>query len=82
MQGQPNNDASNFWGFTSICLKRMVEDIGFAVLRMNVRQERTFIDAKRVVFDDAETRLSIAYAPCTQIPLSGSPDDPKAWKIF
>jgi len=82
VQGQPNDDRSNFWGFTSICLQRMVEDIGFAVRRMNVRKGRVFIDARRVVFDDAETRLNIAYGSLAPALLGGSPDDPKAWKIF
>lgn len=81
-KGQLNNDRSNFWGFTSICLQRMVEDIGFAVLRMNVRGDRVFIDAKRVVFDDAETRLGIAYGAFAPVLLGGSPDDPKARVIF
>ncbi len=80
--GQLNNDRSNFWGFTSSCLKLMVEDIGFSVLRMNVWEDRVLIDAKRIVFDDAETRLSIAYETSPPILLNGSPDDPKSWTIY
>jgi tRNA (mo5U34)-methyltransferase len=82
MQGQPNADRSNFWGFTSTCLKRMVEDIGFAVQTSDVRGTRVFIDAKRGAFNDTETRLSIAYGSLPPVPVDGSPDDPKAWTIF
>lgn len=81
-QGQPNTDRSNFWGFTSICLQRMVEDIGFAVQRKSVRNDRVLIDARRIVFDDAETRLSIAYELLAPRITGENPDDPKAWKIF
>jgi tRNA (mo5U34)-methyltransferase len=81
-QGQPNTDRSNFWGFSSTCLQRMVEDIGFAVDRSNVREDRAFIDATRVEFDDAETRLDIAFGSRELIPVKGSADDPQAWTIF
>jgi len=81
-QGQPNTDRSNFWGFTAVCLQRMVEDMGFAVQRLDVRSDRVFIDAMRVVFEGAETRLSIAYDTVVPVHLGGSLDDPKAWKIF
>jgi tRNA (mo5U34)-methyltransferase len=81
-QGQPNTDRSNFWGFTATCLKRMVEDIGFAVERSSVREDRAFVDARRVVFNDAETRLNIAFGALEQIPVNGSPDDPQAWTVF
>jgi tRNA (mo5U34)-methyltransferase len=81
-QGQPNTDRSNFWGFTATCLQRMLEDIGFAVERSNVRQDRVFIDATRVVFDDAETRLGFAYGSLAPVPVDGSRDDPKAWTTF
>jgi tRNA (mo5U34)-methyltransferase len=91
MQGQPNTDRSNFWGFSSNCLKRMVEDIGFVVRGSNVRDDRVFIDAQRStvttditqeVSNDTETRLSFAYGTLAPIPVNGNPDDPKAWTIF
>jgi tRNA (mo5U34)-methyltransferase len=91
MQGQPNADRSNYWGFSSACLQRMVEDNGFAVARSNVRKDRVFLDAERVVFpkdatrgvfDDAETRLNIAFGLLAAIPVNGSPDDPNAWTIY
>src|SRR5438445_658572 len=50
-QGQPNADRSNFWGFTAVCLQRMVEDVGFAVQRRTVRHDRVLIDAKRMAFE-------------------------------
>jgi len=82
MQGQPNADRSNFWGFSSTCLQRMVEDIGFAVERSSVREDRAFMDATRVAFSDKETRLDIAFGSMKEIPLDGSPDDPDAWTIY
>lgn len=81
-QGQPNMDRSNFWGFTAMCLQRMVEDIGFTVHRKNVRGDRVLIDATRAVFDDSETRLNFAYGSIAPVQVSGSPDNPEAWKIF
>lgn len=36
----PNNDRSNFWGFTSLCLERMLEDVGFVIGRMAVHDDR------------------------------------------
>ena len=41
-RGQPNTDRSNFWGFTSVCLERMVEDVNVSVKRKNVRHDRVF----------------------------------------
>jgi tRNA (mo5U34)-methyltransferase len=90
-QGQPNADRSNFWGFTSTCLMRMVEDIGFVVESSNVREDRVFIDAKRGTFatdtardvsNDTEMRLNIAYGTLARVPVNGNPDDPEAWTIF
>lgn len=81
-KGEINSDRSNFWGFTSVCLQRMVEDVGFAVERVNVRGDRVFIDARRIIFDNAETRLLLAYGTVAPVALAGGPDDPQAWKIF
>jgi tRNA (mo5U34)-methyltransferase len=82
MQGQPNTDRSNFWGFTSMCLERMAEDMGFEVQRKNVHGDRVLIDATRVVFDGKETRLNIAYGSVAPVRIDGSLNDPKTWKIF
>ncbi|MBC9250357.1 hypothetical protein A9179_08750 [Pseudomonas alcaligenes] len=80
--GQVNADRSNFWGFTSKCLKLMLEDVGFAVERISVRGERVFIDARRVVKNDAATRLPMAYKTVPATPRGAEPNDPQAWKIF
>ena len=61
-QGQPNTDRSNFWGFTSACLHRMVEDLGFTVRRSSVWGDRVLIDARNARLDPAVTRLARAYA--------------------
>jgi tRNA (mo5U34)-methyltransferase len=37
------NDRSNFWGFTSECLRRMVEDVGFTVNRLVLHHDRVFL---------------------------------------
>jgi len=80
--GNVNNDSSNFWGFTSLCLKRMVEDIGFKVNRITVNGERVFIDAERIVFDDNNTRLNLAYGSIKEVQVGTSPDNPDYWTIF
>jgi tRNA (mo5U34)-methyltransferase len=78
-QGQPNTDRSNFWGFTSTCLQRMVEDLGFAVRRSSVRADRVLIDARGVASQRVATRLFKAYG-ARQTELRGSdPEDPAAW---
>lgn len=60
-QGQPNNDRTNFWGFTSTCLRSMVEDMGFAVIRQMVHGDRVFLETKRIATSPADTRLHLAY---------------------
>ncbi|MBD9416104.1 methyltransferase domain-containing protein [Pseudomonas sp. PDM16] len=80
--GQVNADRSNFWGFTSKCLKLMLEDVGFSVERMNVRGERVFIDARRQLPNERGTRLNMAYKTAQATPRGEEPDDPQAWKIF
>ena len=80
--GQVNADRSNFWGFTSICLKLMLEDVGFAVERMSVRGERVFIDARRCADNGGGTRLHTAYKKARPFLRGAEPNDPLAWKIF
>ena len=77
-----HHDRSNFWGFTSACLRRMVEDVGFSVQRVDVRADRVFIDAERVVSDPAATRLWLAYDLFPAVPAGPNRDEPAAWTIF
>lgn len=79
-QGQPNADPSNFWGFTSVCLKMMVEDVGFVVDRLRVREERVLLDAHRV--GGAAHRQQLAYQCLDHHPLTGDPREPSSWTIF
>ena len=79
--GNLNNDNSNFWGFTSGCLQRMLEDVGFAAKRKEVWGSDVYIDAERVVFDDAGTRLSLAYGRVEAIPVGSDRNEPEAWTI-
>ena len=81
-QGQPNADRSNFWGFSATCLQRMVEDVGFAVRRTNVRSERVLMDAWRLVSDPAVMRLNLGYGVRPRIPVGGNLDEPNAWTMF
>ena len=81
-QGQPNEDWSNFWGFTSVCLRRMVEDIGFAVDRILVRQDRVLIDARRSVSEPHTARIERAYQLAPHLPVGKDVSDPASWKIF
>lgn len=82
--GQVNADRSNFWGFTSSCLKLMLEDLGFAVERMimSTSGERVFIDARRILKSEAGTRLNMAYKTIPPTLRGTDPNDPQAWKIF
>ena len=80
--GGVNRDRSNFWGFTSTCLQRMVEDVGFAIKGSDVRGERVFIDAARAVGSSAETRQAIAYGVMPHVPRTADADDPAAWTLF
>ena len=81
-QGQPNRDPSNFWGFTSACLQRMIEDVGFAVRRNEVGGDRVLIDAWRAVSDRVVTRSHTAYGVRPPIGVGDDPDDPSAWTLF
>jgi len=82
MHGHVNQDRSNFWGFTSVCLQRMVEDVGFAVQRLNVRHDRVFIDASRAVSSETDTRIPMAYGAVPVVPAGADRNDPAAWTIF
>jgi tRNA (mo5U34)-methyltransferase len=81
-RGQPNTDRSNFWGFTAVCLQRLLEDVGFAVHRTIFRRERVLIEAHRAVSDDAATRLRLAYSVMSPETMLGDPNDPNGWRIF
>ena len=79
--GHLNHDRSNFWGFTSVCLRRMTEDVGFAVRRQRVHGDRVLIDADRVVDPDA-TRRYLAHGLVPAVPRGPDADSPDAWTIF
>jgi tRNA (mo5U34)-methyltransferase len=81
-QGHVNHDRSNFWGFTSVCLRRMVEDVGFSLQRVNVRGDRVFLDAERAVTDRNATRLWLAHDRRRAAPAGPNRDEPDSWTIF
>jgi tRNA (mo5U34)-methyltransferase len=81
-QGHLNHDRSNFWGFTSACLRRMVEDVGFSVQRIDVRADRVFLSAERAVADPKATRLWLAYDLVPATPAGVNRDEPASWTIF
>jgi len=80
--GHVNYDRSNFWGFTSVCLQRMVEDVGFSVERARVHDDRVLIDARRAVASERDTRVPLAYGILPALPAGANRDDPDAWTIF
>jgi tRNA (mo5U34)-methyltransferase len=82
IHGHVNHDRSNFWGFTSVCLRRMVEDVGFSVERARVHDDRVLIDARRAVSSQQETRVPLAYGLAPALPAGANRDDPDAWTIF
>jgi tRNA (mo5U34)-methyltransferase len=77
-----NTDRSNFWGFTSTCLERMIEDVGFRIDRTEVTGDRVLIRSTRVLGDPGKLRLNLAHQTPPVVPLAGDPDDPKAWVLF
>jgi tRNA (mo5U34)-methyltransferase len=79
---QANPDRSNFWGFTSVCLRHMVEDVGFSVQRVDVRGDRVFIDAARAVADRQATRLWLAHDLFPEVPARPDRDEPASWTIY
>jgi tRNA (mo5U34)-methyltransferase len=83
--GHLNGDRSNFWGFTSECLRRMVEDVGFAVRRLRVSDgplRRVLIDAERHQVDRSATRLGLAYSTVPAIRAGDDRNEPSSWTIF
>ena len=78
---QPNTDRSNFWGFTSTCLRMMTEDVGFSVTKYRVKNDRVLINAKRKE-DLTRTRLHVAYDIIPHLPISGDINSPESWHIF
>lgn len=79
MEKQPNNDRSNFWGFSSKSLQCMVDDMGFSVRRTRVREGRVFIDSIRSAIDEKDLRVNLAYGVFPAISTGKNLDDPEAW---
>jgi tRNA (mo5U34)-methyltransferase len=75
-------DASNFWGFTSECLKRMLEDAGFETTIMRQRGDRVLLSCRKLGQDPAADRLGIAYGTVARVATGANPDDPDSWTIF
>lgn len=80
--GSIGNDRSNFWGFTSICLRRMVEDLGFEVRWLSVQHDRVLLEARRRPAESQNTRLWLAYAKMPAMPVTGDKNDPECWTLF
>lgn len=74
-------DRSNFWGFTSKCLHRMIEDLGFSVSRVFVEGDRVFLDARRSQGEE-HTRLGLAYGCVSPVPVREERDSAESWVIF
>ena len=63
-------------------MKRMVEDVGFAVTRMRVRGDRVPTDAERNVKTSAETRQAFASGVMPRLPRGNDASDPASWILF
>ncbi len=81
-QAHVNNDRSNFWGFTSACLERILEDVGFVVRRTQLREDRVVLACDRENIAASELRLPIAYGCLDAIEVGQDIESPDAWKIF
>lgn len=75
-----DGDRSNFWGFTSLCLRRMVEDVGFEVQQIAVKRKRVIIKSRRTSGKDV--RLPLAYECVPHVAAGEDRNDPRAWAIF
>lgn len=79
-RAQPNRDRSNFWGFTSVCLQRLLEEFGFVVKRTLNSGDRVLLDARRVDSAWATVRQEYAYGMLPREPVGPNPSDRAAWK--
>lgn len=61
-----NTDNTNFWGFTSLCLKQLIEDLGFSTQTLAVNEDRVIVHATRN--QPSFSRLDIAYDLVPQVP--------------
>jgi tRNA (mo5U34)-methyltransferase len=80
-----NGDRSNFWGFTSCCLRHMVDDLGFSVRRLRVSDgpsSRVLVDAERLDTSPFVTRVALAYRTVPAVRTGGNRNDPSSWTIF
>lgn len=75
-------DPSNFWGFTSECLKRMLEDAGFDTRFLKQGVDRVLLAGQKLDGNPAAERLRIAYGFFSRTPTGANPDDPDAWTVF
>ncbi len=79
--GNVANDRSNFWGFTSTCLRRMAEDVGFEVARVDVTGDRVFLDTRRSA-GEGQLRLSLAYDCVAAVPACEERSLAESWVVF
>jgi tRNA (mo5U34)-methyltransferase len=79
--GNLANDRSNFWGFTSTCLRRMAEDVEFGVARIDVFNDRVFLDARRSP-EEGRARLSLAYDCVPAVPAQDERNLAESWVVF
>jgi tRNA (mo5U34)-methyltransferase len=78
-QKQPNDDRSNFWGFSSKCLQCMVDDVGFTVTHTRVREDRALICSVRSGIEEKDLRVQIGYGYHPVIPVGKNPEEPESW---
>jgi tRNA (mo5U34)-methyltransferase len=75
-------DASNFWGFTSECLKRMLQDVGFDTTIVMQSGDRVLLSCQKLEGSPASDRLGIAYGTVASVATGANPDDHDAWVVF
>jgi tRNA (mo5U34)-methyltransferase len=77
--GTAHGDRSNFWCFSPSCLRAMVEDVGFSILREDTGGDRTLLEAVRT---GNNAREGLAFGVMARDPVGADPMDPASWRIF
>lgn len=75
-------DRSNFWGFTSECLKRLLLDAGLDVQIVKNYPDRVLLACEPLAGDPASSRRRVAYDTVRRIPAGANADGPDSWKTY
>ena len=72
-------DRSNFWGFTSECLRRLLLDTGLDVEIVKSYPDRVLLACEPPGGDPSRPRRRVAYETVQRTPAGADADDPASW---